>query len=116
LGYAPYVTIGGSGAPLREFLHVEDLADALVFLMRRYSGADMVNVGSGEELSISGLARLVAEVVDYQGRILFDPTKPDGTPRKRLDTSRLESLGWHARISLVSGLRQTFEAYTAAAA
>jgi GDP-L-fucose synthase len=112
---APEVTIWGSGTPLREFLHVDDLADALVFLMRRYSGADMVNVGSGEEVSISGLARLVAEVVGYQGRILFDPTKPDGTPRKRLDTSRLEALGWHARIPLVSGLRQTFEAYAAAA-
>lgn len=111
LANSPEVAIWGSGRPLREFLHVHDLASAAVFLMRQYGGPDFVNVGSGEEVSIAELARTVAEVVGYQGSLVFDDKKPDGTPRKRLDTSRLSDLGWRPRISLQEGLLQTYEAY-----
>lgn len=111
LANSPEVAIWGSGRPLREFLHVDDLASAAVFLMRQYGGPDFVNVGSGEEVSIAELARTVAEVVGYQGSLVFDDKKPDGTPRKRLDTSRLSDLGWRPRISLQEGLLQTYEAY-----
>jgi GDP-L-fucose synthase len=110
---APEVAIWGSGRPLRELLHVDDLADALVLLMQRYSDAGMVNIGSGQEVTIAQLAQLIAELVGYRGQLRFDTSRPDGTPRKRLDTSRLDALGWQARIELREGLRQTIDAYVA---
>ena len=108
---APEVVVWGSGRPLRELLHVDDLADALLMLMRQYSGGDMINVGSGMETSIEGLAQMVADVVGYRGRIVFDVTKPDGTPRKLLDSSRLAGMGWQARIGLHDGLRCTYRTW-----
>ena len=107
------VTIWGTGTPRREFLHVDDLADAAVFLMRGYSGEDIVNVGVGDDLSILELARLVARVVGYGGTIDTDPSKPDGTPRKLLDVSRLHALGWRARIGLEDGIAGTYAWYLA---
>ncbi|MDW2980597.1 GDP-L-fucose synthase [Rhodanobacter sp. KK11] len=108
LANAPEVSIWGTGTPLREFMHADDLADALLFLMSNYSAADIVNIGSGLEASIAALARLIAEVVGYRGTLQFDPSKPDGTPRKRLDTSRLTSMGWRSRIPLREGLARTY--------
>lgn len=105
------IVIWGSGKPLREFLHVDDLADALVLLMERCGGAELVNVGSGQEVTIASLARTIASIAGYGGRLVFDTTKPDGTPRKRLDIARLEQLGWRARIDLGDGLRQALTAY-----
>ncbi len=104
---APEVGIWGSGTPRREFLHVDDLADACVFLMNNYSDPDPVNVGWGEDISIGDLARLVAEIVDFRGQLRFDRSKPDGTPRKLLDTSRLAAIGWKPRIGLEQGVRET---------
>jgi GDP-L-fucose synthase len=105
----PYVTVWGTGTPRREFLHVDDLADACVFLMRNYSGDEPVNVGVGEDISIAGLAQIVQEVVGYEGELAFDTTKPDGTPRKLLDVGRLHDLGWRASIPLKEGIAQTYE-------
>lgn len=105
------VSVWGSGAPRREFLHVDDLADAAVFLMRNYDSPEIVNVGVGQDIEIRELARMLAEVIGFQGEIVFDPSKPDGTPRKLLDVSRLAALGWNARVSLRDGLRQTYEWY-----
>jgi GDP-L-fucose synthase len=105
------VTIWGSGAPLREFLHVDDLADACVFLMKTYSGPELVNIGSGDEVSIAELARLIAEIVGYEGGFAFDRSKPDGTPRKRLDPGRLDRLGWRRRIALRPGIESTYRWY-----
>lgn len=105
------VAIWGTGTPLREFLHVDDLADACLLLMQHYSDEQIINVGSGEEVSIAQLARLVAEVVGYGGRLVFDASRPDGTPRKRLDASRIAATGWHPRIGLASGLRATHQAF-----
>lgn len=102
------VTIWGTGTPRREFLHVDDLADAALFLMRGYSGEQFLNVGTGTDLSIRELAGLVAGIVGYTGAIATDPGKPDGTPRKLLDVSRLEALGWRARIGLRDGIAQTY--------
>ena len=102
------VTVWGSGTPRREFLHVDDLAAAAVFLMERYAGEGPVNVGTGRDLSIRTLAELVAEVVGFRGRLVFDPSKPDGAPRKLLDTARLARLGWRARIGLRPGLAGTY--------
>jgi GDP-L-fucose synthase len=103
----PELVIWGSGTPLREFLHVDDCADALVHLLETYSDDGHVNVGSGEEISIAGLAELVTEVTGYAGRIVYDRSKPDGTPRKRLDISRLTALGWAPRIDLAAGVAET---------
>jgi GDP-L-fucose synthase len=105
------VEIWGTGTPKREFLHVDDLADACLFLMERHDGSDIVNIGTGEDLSIRDLARLIARVVEFPGDLRFDPSKPDGTPEKRLDVSRLEGIGWKARISLEEGIRQTYRWY-----
>jgi len=105
------VEIWGSGTPMREFLHVDDLADACVFLLQRYSGEEHVNVGSGQELSIRQLAELIAEVVGYRGGFRFDASKPDGAPRKLLDTRKLETLGWSARISLRDGIAHAYDWY-----
>lgn len=102
------VTLWGTGTPRREFLHVDDLADAALFLMERYTGEEIINVGCGEDLTIAELARLVAEVVGYRGEIRFDPSMPDGTPRKLLDVSRLFALGWRPRIELREGIAQTW--------
>jgi len=106
---APTVQIWGTGSPLREFLHVDDLADASIFLMERYSSEEIINVGSGEEISIFELARRIAEIVGYSGEMVMDASKPDGTPRKLLDTSRLNGVGWQPRISLDEGIRSTYE-------
>jgi GDP-L-fucose synthase len=109
----PSVTVWGTGTPRREFLHVDDLADAAVFLMERYSEAAPLNVGTGSDVTIRELAASIAATVGYTGRIDFDATKPDGTPRKLLDVSRLHALGWRHRIELAEGLRTTYEWYTA---
>ncbi|MBM6578454.1 GDP-L-fucose synthase [Microvirga sp. SRT01] len=105
------LTIWGSGTPLREFLHVDDLADALVFLAMRYSGEDIVNIGSGIEITIGDLAQMVARIVGFKGPVVTDPTKPDGTPRKLLDTGRLEQLGWRASIGLEQGITSAYDWY-----
>jgi GDP-L-fucose synthase len=110
---APQVSIWGSGQPLREFLHVDDLADALLFLMDHYSNGGIVNVGSGQEVSIGELARLIADVVGYTGKLAFDSSKPDGTPRKRLDVDKLDKLGWRARIELAAGIADAYRDYVA---
>ena len=103
------VVCWGTGSPMREFLYVDDLADACVFLMNTYSGAETVNVGTGKELSIRSLAELVARVVGYEGEIEWDASKPDGTPRKLLDVSKLEKLGWKYKTELEEGIRLTYE-------
>lgn len=108
LTHAGHVDIWGTGTPLRELLHVDDLADALVLLMERYSDDAMVNIGSGEEVTIATLAQKVAAAVGYHGALRFDASRPDGTPRKRLDTSRLSALGWRPRICLDEGLANTY--------
>jgi GDP-L-fucose synthase len=105
---APEVAIWGTGSPRREFLYVEDLADACLFLMENYEGADIINVGVGQDLSIAELAELVVRVVGYKGRLTFDPSYPDGTPRKLLDVSHLTQMGWRARTSLEDGLTRTY--------
>jgi len=103
---AASVTIWGSGRPLREFLHVDDLADACVFLVQHYDGSEPINVGTGSEISILRLAEVIAEIVGFEGDFVFDGTKPDGTPRKLVDTSKMEALGWRAKIDLDSGIRE----------
>ncbi len=103
------VVVWGSGNPLREFLYVEDLADALVFLMQFYEGEEHVNVGTGQEVSIRDLASLVQKTVGYEGELCFDRSKPDGTPRKLLDTRKLNELGWRAKTSLADGLERTYQ-------
>ena len=105
---ADAVEIWGTGTPRREFLYVDDLADALVFLMRRYSGEEHVNVGTGTDVTIRELAELIAKVVGFQGRMRFDPAKPDGTPRKLLDVSKLTRMGWTATTPLEEGLRRSY--------
>ena len=105
------LVVWGSGTPLREFLHVDDCADALVHLLKTYSDESHVNVGCGSDLSIAELARTICEVVGYRGDLRFDTTKPDGTPRKLMDTSRLAALGWQPRISLRDGLAATYQEF-----
>jgi len=104
----PHVTIWGTGTPRREFLHVDDCADALVFLMKNYSQAETINIGAGSDIPIIDLARLVAATVGYEGEVRLDRDKPDGTPRKLLDSSRLAELGWRARIGLREGVANTY--------
>ena len=108
---APSVTIWGTGTPRREFLHVDDLADAIVHLIHAKELPDWINVGTGRDLSIIELARMVAEVVGFEGEILTDPSRPDGTPVKCTDVSRLSATGWQASIELADGLKQTFQAF-----
>lgn len=103
------VEIWGTGSPKREFLHVNDLAQACLFLMKTYDGRDFLNVGTGEDISIKELAELVARIVGFEGELRFDATKPDGTPRKLMDISRLHSLGWKAKISLEDGIHGVVE-------
>jgi GDP-L-fucose synthase len=107
------VEIWGSGRPRREFLHVNDLADAVVFLMKHWSDAEPINIGTGTDVTIAELARLIADIVGFTGRFVFDAAKPDGTPRKLLDVSKLITLGWCPRITLEAGVRQTYEWYRA---
>jgi len=102
---APSVTVWGTGTPRREFLAVDDFADACVFVMKCYSDAQFINIGTGQDLTIAEFARLVAEVVDYRGRIEFDTSRPDGAPRKLLDVSRINALGWRAKTPLRQGLQ-----------
>jgi len=105
------VSLWGTGTPLREFLYVDDLADALVFLLKNYSDKSHINVGSGAEISIADLAHEIAAVVGYEGKIAFDPAMPDGTPRKLMDSRRMNELGWQAQISLRPGLQNAYADY-----
>jgi GDP-L-fucose synthase len=105
----PEVTVWGTGSPRREFLHVDDLADACVFLVQNYSSDEIINVGWGRDISIAELAETVRDIVGFEGEIVYDRTKPDGTPRKLLDTSRLTALGWRPAISLDDGIAATYE-------
>jgi GDP-L-fucose synthase len=109
LAKAEQLTVWGSGSPLREFMHVEDLADALVFLMKHYSGYEHVNVGVGSDVSIRQLAETVAKTVGFEGALEFDHTKPDGTPRKLMDSGRLLALGWAPKIQLNDGIAHTYD-------
>ncbi len=108
LSGASAVTIWGTGAPRREFLHVDDLADACVHVMAHHDGDELVNIGCGEDITIADVARMVGEVVGFSGTLEFDTSKPDGTPRKLLDVSRLSKLGWRAQIPLRDGIEQTY--------
>ena len=105
------VVVWGTGTPRREFLYVDDLADACVHLMKTYSSADLVNIGTGEDITIADFARVIAATVGYTGKISFDTSRPDGTPRKWLDVSRLAKLGWRATTSLEDGIRLAYQAY-----
>lgn len=105
----PYVEIWGTGKPLREFLHVDDMADACVYLMETYDGEEHVNIGTGRELTIRELAEMIKEVVGFKGELKFNSDKPDGTPRKLLDVSKLEGLGWKYNIELKDGIRSSYE-------
>jgi len=105
------VTVWGSGTPLREFMHCDDLADALMFLLKNYSGYEHINVGSGDEVSIRELVGVIAEVVGYEAKIVWDKSKPDGTPRKLMDTSNLHNLGWKDHRSLFDGISHTYEGW-----
>jgi GDP-L-fucose synthase len=107
------VVVWGSGAPLREFLHVDDLARACVVLLERYDAPEPINVGVGDDLTIRELAELVASVVGFEGRLTFDTSKPDGTPRKLLDVGRITDLGWKAEIDLRQGIASTYEWFLA---
>jgi GDP-L-fucose synthase len=111
---APHVVVWGTGAPRREFLHVDDMADACVYLMENYDASDIgefVNIGVGKDVTIRELAELIGDIVGYSGEIVYDTTKPDGTPQKLLDVSRLHGLGWEARISLRDGIKRAYEWY-----
>lgn len=114
LAGADHITIWGTGTPRREFLHADDCADACVFLMQRYSDHEHVNVGSGEDIPILDLARLVCEVVGFGGEIVTDTSKPDGTLRKLMSGDRLRALGWQSRIGLKDGIADAFQAFLAA--
>lgn len=105
------VIVWGSGTPLREFLHVDDLADACYFLMQQYNEEGLVNVGVGKDISIRELAELIKNIVGYEGALVFDPSKPDGTPRKLMDVSKLHGLGWKARIGLQEGIEKVYKEY-----
>lgn len=108
---APEVVVWGSGAPLREFTHVDDLADAVVVLMDRYSSAEHVNVGSGREVTVRQLAEAVREVVGYEGRVVWDASRPDGVPRRLLDSSKMRKLGWEPKVALRDGLDHLYQWY-----
>jgi GDP-L-fucose synthase len=107
------VVVWGTGKPRREFLHVDDLADAVCFLLERYESPEIINVGVGEDVSIAELAELVRDIVGFTGTIAYDSTKPDGTPRKLLDVSKIHALGWKATIALADGIRSTYRWYLA---
>lgn len=107
----PHVEIWGTGTPLREFLHVDDMADACRFLMEEYEGNEYFNVGTGKELTINELAIMIKRIVGYEGKVIFDASKPDGTPRKLLDVSKLNKLGWRYKIELEDGIGDTYKRY-----
>jgi GDP-L-fucose synthase len=112
----PEVVVWGMGKPLREFMHVDDMADACVYLMEKYDFSEIeefVNIGVGEDVTISELVELIKEIVGFEGKIRYDTSKPDGTPRKLMDVMRLNGLGWKARISLKDGIKETYELYKA---
>jgi GDP-L-fucose synthase len=109
LNRLPSVEVWGTGNPRREFMHVDDLADACLFLMKHYSEAQFVNIGTGEDLTIRELAMLIQSITGYQGEIVFDTTKPEGTPRKLMDVTKLSGLGWRYKIKLEDGLKKVFE-------
>jgi GDP-L-fucose synthase len=111
LSGADHVMIWGTGSPRREFLHVDDLAEGCLFLLRNYESPEIVNIGCGEDVTIRELAELICQVVGYAGELRFDPSKPDGTPRKLLDMSRMFGLGWRPKISLAEGIEQTYAWY-----
>jgi GDP-L-fucose synthase len=113
LAGAPTVTVWGTGQPRREFLFVDDLADACVFIMKHYSESEFLNVGTGEDITIAEFAQLVADVVGYRGRFVFDTSRPDGTPRKLLDVTRLARLGWRAKKPLRDGIAVTYADFLA---
>lgn len=105
------ITLWGTGLPKREFLHVDDLADACIFLMDNYNASEIINIGTGEDITIGGLAEMIKAIIGFKGEIMWDRTKPDGTPRKLLDVNRLHNLGWNHRIELEKGLRHTYQWY-----
>jgi GDP-L-fucose synthase len=107
----PNVTIWGTGTPRREFLHVDDLADACYFLLQNYNEQGIVNIGCGTDVSIKELAQLIVAVVGYEGKLVFDSTKPDGTPRKLMDKNKINNLGWAAKINLSEGINKTISEY-----
>lgn len=109
LAEAPSVTVWGTGTPLREFLNVNDLADACVFLLKNYSDAEPINIGAGKEISIADFAAAIAQTVGYKGKLVFDTSKPDGTPRKLLDSARILALGWRPNISFAAGLADAYQ-------
>lgn len=106
-----FVEIWGTGTPKREFLHVDDLADACFYLMQNYNDAELVNIGTGKDISINELALLIKDIVDFNGELVFDSSKPDGTPRKLLDVSKLHKLGWHHKIDLINGITSVYEEF-----
>ncbi len=103
------VTIWGTGKPRREFLYVDDLADACLFIMNHYDEDEIINVGVGKDISISELAGMIKEIVEFEGNMIFDTTKPDGMPKKLLDSSKMTNLGWKPKISIGDGIRQTYD-------
>jgi GDP-L-fucose synthase len=105
----PTVEMWGTGSPLREFMHVDDLAAACFYLMQNYSEAGFVNIGVGEDIAIKDLALLIKKIVGYEGEIIHDLSKPDGTPRKLMDVSKLKALGWEANIGLEEGIRSVYD-------
>ncbi len=111
LANAPAVTIWGTGTPMREFLHADDLAEACCYLMDNYNEAGLVNIGTGEDVTIATLAQMIKEVVGYEGAVVYDHTKPDGTPRKLMDVSKLTGLGWKYKIGLREGLERVYHEY-----
>jgi GDP-L-fucose synthase len=113
LADAPEVVLWGSGTPRREFLHVDDLARAVVFLLEHYDEPEPINVGIGTDVTIRELAEVIAEITGFAGNLVWDSSKPDGTPRKLLDVSRLSKLGWLPQIELREGIRSTYEWYAA---
>jgi GDP-L-fucose synthase len=108
---APEVSVWGTGSPRREFLHADDLASAAVFLMLNYESPEILNVGTGEDLTVHELAEIIARVTGFRGQLVFDESKPDGTPRKVLDVSRIHALGWKAQIPLEAGIAATYQWY-----
>ncbi len=111
LNKSPFVEVWGSGKPYREFLHVDDLAEACFLLMQRYDESGFLNVGYGEDITIADLAKLISEIVGYQGEIQFNPSKPDGTMRKLMDSSKIQLLGWHPEINLREGISRTYKQF-----
>lgn len=109
MNQAEAVTLWGTGKVKREFLHVDDLAEACLFLMDKYNDSGIINVGTGEDIAIKNLAEMIKRIVGYDGKIIWDQTKPDGTPRKFLDISRINGLGWQYKINLETGIRTTYE-------